>query len=218
MPSKIKIDHFPSIYPPRPASAIDPATISRYQGYIAQYKYDDIRLLSYIHPTGRVELLNRKREPILSYHLDSGMKRAFGKLNLTHGKHHLLDGGLLRGTVQAGRPRTIVLWDILIHDDQYLLGTSYCQRYNTLKGICGNPTLQEHESGEEVGLIIAPGLWLAPTFDDRLERRFELTKLADRLEGLMLKNPDGQLDWGVREENNGSWQIRVRKQSGRHVF
>jgi hypothetical protein len=38
------------------------------------------------------------------------------------------------------------------------------------------------------------------------------------LEGLILKNPRAPLDWGVREENNGAWQIRVRKQSGRHVF
>jgi hypothetical protein len=42
--------------------------------------------------------------------------------------------------------------------------------------------------------------------------------LKDELEGLMLKNPRGKLEWGTKEENNGRWQIRVRKNTGRHLF
>jgi hypothetical protein len=104
-----------------------------------------------------------------------------------------------------------VLWDILVWNNQYLVGTSYLKRYRLLSQVCGNPSRYESETGRSIALRVNSCVWLAPVFRNELRRRFdELTPLHE-IEGLVLKNPSAKLQWGLREDNNGDWQIRVRK-------
>src|SRR6185437_8467572 len=125
-----------SLYPPRAEVTVNPARLARYRGkYIGQFKYNDVRTLILIFPHGKVELLTRQRVPHKGYRLSSRMRSALHSLDLSPVHSHVLDGGIMRYLSVRGE-RPVILWDILVHDDEYLLGSTYLQRYALLKKIC----------------------------------------------------------------------------------
>jgi ATP-dependent DNA ligase len=214
----IEVERFPLIYPPRPKESINPESVSKFGGYLAQFKYDDIRAMLYVNVNGSIYLRSRKREPIVSFDADPAFEEAVRSLDLKEGCLHLLDGGVMRRKLEGAQKPAVILWDILVHENRYLLGTTYAERYALLRRICGGPRKPVVACGQRIGLEIAPGLWLAPVFRSGFARLFERAKECELLEGIILKQPAGKLRWGVREENNGDWQVRVRKTTGRHVF
>lgn len=209
-PKSRDFEQFRLLYPPRAVGAIPPSEAPHFRGWIAQYKYHDVRTLVYFFPDGHLELFNRTRQPLGIYSLTAGMNEDLHRLKLRQGFFHVLDGGLMHAKTRRIRDR-LILWDILVHDSQYLLGTTYLERYTRLASVCGNPTAYERETGDQLALRVNKHVWLAPTFTRGLARRYAKLIHLDEVEGLMLKDPRGKLERGIRERNNGSWQIRVRK-------
>lgn len=204
------------IHPPRPESAIPPSTLSHYKGYIAQYKYNDVRTLAIFSPFDEVELLNRHLQPHRFYSLSPGMKKALLSLKLRKDRYHILDGGILHRV--GGLRDRIVFWDILVHDGRYLIGETLARRYALLQKICENPAQSEEETGFGIGLRVNEHIWLAPLIRENFERHFRLSLGLDVLEGLVLKIPGSRLEQAFGERNNGSWQIRVRKPHVNYAF
>jgi len=206
------------LYPPRAEVTMNPARLqASKRRYIAQYKYNDVRTLIFLFPGEQIELLTRQRESHKGYRLSNKMKRALLSLDLSRDRSHVLDGGILRNLL-VGDERPIVLWDILVHEGEYLIGTTYEQRYALLKRICREPGALESKTGREIGLKIREALWLAPLFKSGFDRRFEQALPADYLEGLMLKDPRGKLERGILPKNNMSWQVKVRKPRKDYIF
>lgn len=208
------------LFPPRPRGAINPAALPRYRGFYAQPKYNDIRTLIYFRPDSGIELFTRQREPHREYALTAGMSRSLGTLKLASGFYHVLDGGILRTPkkMPKGVDRPIILWDILVHESRYLVGTTYRERYALLKKVAGDPGRFETRTGHKLGLRIHGSLWMAPLYRSRFEERFTELARLEEIEGLVLKNPNGTLERAVRQENNGDWQIRVRKPTAIYPF
>ncbi len=205
------------LYPPRAIIAADPDKLSQFRGYIAQYKYSDVRILLCFLPGGRFRLMSRKREPIKQYRLSAVMKKALDSLGLDPEKTHVLDGGLMRSVPNHGE-RPIIVWDILVHDGRHLVGTTYASRYDLLKNLCGNPRRYETVTGEKIAFRVSGPLWLAPVFTGHFVERFKQAAPHDFLEGLMLKNPNGRLERAYREVNNTRWQIKFRKPATTYRF
>lgn len=204
------------LYPPRAEAMAPPSTLGRFKGFIAQYKYNDIRTLFHVGPQG-IELYTRKREPVREYQLTAEMQQAWNSLHLSRDQHHTIDGGILRHLVLRGQS-PIIVWDILVHDGIYLLGTTYRERYQLLKRICGGSFRAESLTGREVGLVVTGLLWLAPWYENGFENLYEKTLDVDYLEGLILKDPRAKLASGFHERNNTRWQIKFRKQSKSYMF
>lgn len=214
----IQVQKIPPIFPPRPWGSIPPETVSKYRGYYAQYKYDDIRLLIEVGREGEVTLSTRKRQPLKSFAVDERLRRQFAGLRTKRGRLYLFDGGVLRTGYGPELRKPVILWDVLVYEDRYLLGSTYEERYHLLSNLCINPRKFETATGHQTAFEVGPDLWLARNFTGDFARRFESTRGMEEIEGLVLKDPAGRLEWGIREENNGSWQIRVRKASGRHLM
>lgn len=212
----LKLDRPILLYPPRPGGAINPATLNRYSGYFAQYKYNDIRTLVYFYPDSHIELLNRHKQPHAIYSLTESMLASLRSLRLAAGSFHVLDGGLMHKKTPL-RDR-IILWDVLVYDSQYLVQTTFRERYELLKKICGDPKEYESQTGHHIALKIAERLWLAPVFTTNLPSRYESLLHLDEIEGLVLKDPNGKLEPAIRPDNNLGWQIRVRKPHANYAF
>jgi hypothetical protein len=210
-------ESFRMLYPPRPGGAIRPDTIGRYRGFWAQYKYNDIRNLAYVFPDGDVKFFTRHREPHRLYQLTDAMRKAIRSLGLPLGAFHVLDGGLLYGKGASVRDRLIV-WDALVLDGRYLIGTTFAERYRELAARLGNPVEPERETGWELALRVNSHVWLAPVFTESLAERYASRIHLTEIEGLVLKNPGARLERALREENNGTWQIRVRKPHANYEF
>ena len=88
-----------------PYGSKSPETVSRYRGYLAQYKYNDIRLLISVAGDGSISLTTRKRQPLKSFEVDESLRRQFSRLRTKRGKIYLLDGGVLRSAYGPGAAR-----------------------------------------------------------------------------------------------------------------
>ena len=145
-------DEVHRLYPPRASRSVAPRNLNRLRGFVAQYKYYDIRILILLLPMHRVELMTRQRKPLLEYTLTARMRKSLLTLPLDPSKQHVLDGGVIRH-FSIGKGHPIVLWDILVHDSQYLIGSTYRERYALLKSICGGPSRYERSTGRDVALL-----------------------------------------------------------------
>ncbi|OFZ17963.1 MAG: hypothetical protein A2X94_08710 [Bdellovibrionales bacterium GWB1_55_8] len=208
------------IYPPHPAITWRPERLDELKGYVAQYKYDDWRILVYFVPGAGVQLFGRRKAPLPRYRPPEQMLRELNALPVTRDKLQVLDGGLLHYKTSRIKD-TLVFWDILIHDGRYLLGTTYRERYDLLTRILGTPvepvslSYADEASGVRKDIVIATRasrhIWLAHLLQGDFQRHFREAAPLPEIEGLVLKDPNARLTRAHRAESNASWQIRARK-------
>jgi len=208
---------FRYIYPPRPASSIQSEYLDKYVNWIAQYKFNGTRNLIFVFPDGHIELYSRHREHNKAYKTSSQMREAFASLNLQAGCFHVFDGELMHSKTVGLKDR-IVLFDVLVLNGQYLIGTKYISRYRQLQMLLGRPSIFENETPHKLGYRVNQNLWLAKIYTKDLKSRFQKLIHIDEVEGLVLKDPNGLLTPGNAEENNGDWQIRVRKPNKNYAY
>lgn len=229
------------IYPPRPTAAVprDQTQIYAEFGWIAQFKYNDSRCMVKLRADGTIELWNRHAERFRSYNapiqLVEQLEEIHGKLGTK--EYHLLDGGLLEQKHKAIKG-TIVIWDILVHKGEHLVGTTYTERYQLLQN-----KLSAH-SDWEYAFYHSPRDRTVFTLGDKItedtfiptnwrpEEWNECWRIIDTinapflstgeagplLEGLVYKDPNGTLQFGLKPDNNSTWLGRSRVKTGRHEF
>lgn len=227
------------IYPPRPAK--DP--ISRAQwayprkyGMVAQYKLGDSRNeLSYL-PDGSYEMFTRHGTPHKAYKvpafLDAEIRAARKLLGLSANQWSYLDGGVLHSK-HPTIDNTIVIWDILVRDDEYLLGTTYEERHQWLYETAGRLKKGVFAmNGLELGTMVSDHVFVLKNlgqdwdkiWDDitkvNLQNGFDESKARPgcepSIEGLVFKLPSGKLERAFVEENNNGWCLRTRVKTRRH--
>lgn len=224
------------------------AKIFATMGWIAQIKYNDGRTLIKYQPGKPPELWNRHAERFRTYTapnwLLEQLEHVATLLNLDQNQWTLLDGGLLDQKHQAIKD-TIVIWDILVMNGKHLLGSRYKDRYDFLIGnlTTGTPWhyTPPHKKHEplDMGLRVTdniliprninpdPQTW-QDTWDGLITTAnapYQIGKPGDKnydlkpvIEGLVFKNPNGELERGFKEKNNSQWMIRSRVETGRHRF
>lgn len=228
---KVKPEQY--IYPPRPDQAIprDQTEFLGEMGWLAQLKYNDSRCLVKFLPDGDTELWNRHGERFRDYTCPDWLKDQLqtlrAELGLSADGYHLLDGGLLDKKHRSIKD-TLVIWDILVKDSEHLLGTTYQDRYNSI----ATADVPWHWESYKLGLtwdkqttpnILIPEIWPHQTWPDLWDMIYEINKPFENIcgpliEGLVFKNPLGELGMGFTEKNNSSWVMRSRVATGRHAF
>lgn len=209
---------FKLIYPPHPAITWHPRNIRKVSRFIAQYKYDDWRILIYFAPDGSIAFYNRRKEKLPRFRAPPFLLNSLQKLKLTPGFFHVLDGGLLHYKTSRVR-NTVVLWDVLVFKNRWLIGSTYRERYKILKSVCGNPkknvSLKYRKDTEFVSVDIAfeitKHLWLARCFSSNFKALFEKASPLPEVEGLILKDPGAKLQRSFKMSENAKWLIRIRK-------
>jgi len=217
------------IFPPRAQTALPRGDYGIFSelGWIAQYKYNDTRCMIKYSNTKPTQLWNRHAEMMRTFAANDELQEQLTHIQEQLGPgYHLLDGGLLHQK-HASIKNTIVIWDILVHNGQHLLGTTYQERYKIIE------TLQQNKPylyGEfTIGNQITPNVFIPQnhqhnTWDqcwqeiDKINEPFLKQNVGPVIEGLMFKDPNGILKPGFNEKNNGEWQVRSRITTGRHVF
>jgi hypothetical protein len=228
------------IYPPRPLHNPLPfseiGVFSQY-GWQAQIKYNDKRTEISVNG-GDVQLFNRHNSahktftlsPELRGELLTVFRDVFG-LDISNWSY--ADGGLLDGKNKniAG---LLVIWDILVREGDWLVGSTYGDRYKWLldKAVAagGKPFLVIINGQEfDFGVRLSEHIFL-PRFTEDFNSVWEFTQLVNKaagwstetggepcLEGIIAKDPNGVLkpDNG-RESNNTDWSARSRVRTGRH--
>ena len=227
------------IFPPRAevCTPKDDANVFLELGWCPQFKYNDTRTTIKILPNHKIELWNRHGERLRSYTtpdwLIEQLQQAAVILGLTSDNYHLLDGGLLDQKHKAIKD-TIVLWDILVRDNEHLLGTTYQARYNSLKDRISTQETYwyTHPSHDPIdfGIKLTDNIILARQYKTTdwetiwntvhtINAPFTNNNdIKPILEGVVLKLGEGKLTMGFKERNNTDWMVKCRVKTGRHRF
>jgi hypothetical protein len=223
------------IYPPRPAKPAVPfkeAKVFARYGWLAQLKFPDKRCeLSVDRDT--TELWTRHD----SKHAYQAPKFLLDEIAVLYGKilglkkWSYIDGGLLDGK-NANFSNIIAVWDILVRNGDWLLGTTYRERYDWLLARATDEPFMVRVGDEQIELgvkftdhIFIPrlsgdfdSLWSAVEKANAAGGWSETSGGEPVLEGLVFKDPNGTLELACKEENNTCWSGRSRVCTKRHLF
>lgn len=223
------------IYPPRPmkeAVPFDSVDMYKRSGWIAQTKFNDLRTVFSIE-NSQAKIFNRHHGPHKTYTLSDALRaeivEAAEKFGLDLDKWNYLDGGLLHGKHKIMKD-TLVIWDILVRDNDWLLNTTYKERYDSLV-VTSDPFIVDVNGTKfDFGIKVTENIFV-PHLWDSYQEAWDFVKIVNEaagwvegeggeclLEGIVVKDPNGRLKPAVRENNNADWQSRCRIRTGRHLF
>lgn len=228
------------IYPPRPEQSLPPNETQLLADlkWIAQYKYNDTRIIIKLHKNNSTTIWNRHKQQ-LNYNQPTELQEQLLQIHKQLGlnKYHILDGGLIHNKHKAIK-NTIVIWDILTQNNEHLLGTTYQERYNKIQGLTNglawvhnNKQLlnSSDDTNYTIGSQITKDIFIPTCWEpNNWTKCWSLINNINKpwvnngndpiIEGLMLKDPNGKLTQGLKEKNNSDWMIRSRIKTGRHNF
>ena len=225
------------IYPPRPQEGSVPQTeLANFKsmGWQGQLKFNGSRLMLSKNG-GEATFYNRHNDVHKRYNPPAWMQEEITEacmlLGLDQSEWNLLDGELIHHKHKLFSD-TIALWDILVRDSEWLLDTTYEERYNSLLAqLPPDPEMFYLEIGDEkflLGIKLTEHIFI-PILTDNLQGLWDLTQEVNKaagwdgegepaLEGVVLKKPSGKLKPGLKEKNNADWCTRCRVQTGRHAY
>jgi len=209
-------------YPPRPESRITSDQLVKYvKDYIGQPKMNGSCCEIFISPEGEVRNFGRhKNENLTNFKITND---ELVKLNTT-GKWMVLVGEYMNKNKKGldGKPwnHKFVIFDILVYESDYMVGSTYQSRIELLDEIFGTKDYNEYL------YKISDNIYRVKTFyedftnvwnriegiDAELKKKARASKEDDIfiLEGLVLKKAKAKLERGFREKNNTLSQLKAR--------
>ena len=116
---------------------------------------------------------------------------------------------------ESGLPfnHKLVIFDILVHNGTYLLGTSFQDRVNLLDSLFG-----KNDCEKTYLYSITENIYRVKSFTSNFKIIFEELSSIDMIEGLVCKRKSGKLEIGNTENNNTKSQIKFRKPTKNYKF
>lgn len=194
------------LFPPRPENSIPADRLDVYEakGFVAQVKKNG---------TSNVIMVSPERE-IRCYKRDNTEHKAWAITDKSGARFRQLPGQgwyvfaaeLMHSKVHGIRD-TNYIYDIMVNNGDYLVGTKFSDRQKILKRLF----LRRRNIVETYShYILDPNTWLSTVHDHGFYQLF--TSLSkDEDEGLVLKDPDSALAFCGRKDNNRDWQVKCRR-------
>lgn len=218
------------LYPPRPLKdAVPRESLDMYNGWLAQLKYNDQHCTISIDDS-TTQFHNRHNGLLKSYpdYLNTEITQVRKQLNLQGWSY--LDGGVLQNKSRF-LTGLLVIWDILVNDSEWLLGSSYKSRYESLLAITSEKfVIDIGGKSFDIGLKLSDHILIPKMYNDH-EEAYALVDTINKaagwdesaggepvLEGVVMKSPSGVLGFAISENNNTTWSVRSRVRTGRHRF
>jgi ATP-dependent DNA ligase len=207
------------LYPPRPRQAITVNQLPGVErrGYWAQVKKHGTSNLIIVDPdngSSRDRRLGASARTVRCYNRHGGEHKAWQLTEasvrqfrrLAGAGYYVFTAELLHSKVHGIRDTNFV-YDILVHNGDYLVGRTFAERQEILKSVflrgrTPTPTYSHYTLDDNT--------WLAVNHTKGLQTVFtSLTKNED--EGLVLKDPKARLRLCGRPNNNSEWQVKCRR-------
>jgi len=204
--------NFSYIYPPRPEFKISADQLIKYdKDYLIQPKLNGSCALIFIKG-GEIRNFGRhKNENLSNFKLTNEDLKI---LNCNNDNWNVIVGEYMnknkKGLDGKHWNHKFVIFDILVYNDKYLVGTTYSERIQLLDDIFG--VVDENEYLYK----ITDKIFRVKTFYDNFLERWNNIIKIDMLEGFVLKKMKQKLEVGIREKNN--LQIKCRKPTKNYHF
>jgi ATP-dependent DNA ligase len=125
---------------------------------------------------------------------------------------------------EDGKPFNLkfVIWDILVMNGEYMLGSTFQERMNLLEQLYPCQRMFIGEDGMKIYKHICctthKNIYRAPCYEKNFDSIYQSIVDTDLYEGLVLKRKNAKLSFGLTEKNNNDWQIKCRKPTKNYDF
>ena len=177
----------------------------------AQLKMNGQRNVIYISPEFEVQLWNRHHEHHKNYTFPNWLLDELKSVVKTNGKWMVIDGELLHAKDTTTK-NIFYWWDLLVCNNEYLVGVPYEQRYQMLR--------ERVEINGSEGFVskATEHIWIADMIPpEHYDKAWEETATS-YVEGFVLKDIKSKLAPCINEKSNGVWQVRCRKPHSGGVY
>jgi ATP-dependent DNA ligase len=107
----------------------------------------------------------------------------------------------------------LVIFDTLVHNGTYLLGTTFQDRVNLMDNLFG-----KNDSEKSYLYSVTENIYRVKSYTSNFREMFEELIKIDMVEGLVMKRKSGKLEIGNTENNNTKSQIKFRKPTKSYRF
>lgn len=207
---------FNYIFPPRPKNAIPSEEIDFYNNrmFFAQPKLNGSNCVIF---TNGIDLyvMNRHGERMTRFQIDKQEILALHRCDV--GKWMVINGEYMNKSKKDANKQTwnhkLVIFDILVYDNEHLIGKTFDQRVKLLDNLYGKNSDQDkflYDISDNVKRVKSYTGDLTNLFKDLVE--------VDMYEGLVIKRKRAKLEMGLTESNNINSQIKCRKPTRNYSF
>ncbi len=197
---KMKYNSPTFIKPPRAEQAIPSILFPLYEkrGYWGQIKKNGTNNIIAVSPDKQLTTWERHGNPHKLWSFTEASAAAFKSLP---GGWHVINTELMHSKT-PGIKDTNYIHDILVHDGEFLVGTTYAQRYAILQKLF----LNNAQGSTPSHWIINAHTWLARNFRESFQAIFAGIAEPKVDEGIILKDPNMTLSVNT----NNSWLVKAR--------
>jgi hypothetical protein len=198
----IEYNEFQYLFPPRPETKISKTLLGFYEqrGWFAQAKKNGTCTMVFARGN---EVIFKTRHP----EIENGDHRMWQpkadhiKFFAGSKNWNVFTAELLHSKVTGGPKDELYIFDQLVYDGEYLIGSTFAERQQLLN---------EEFSGDDEGdqIRIDKRVTLAKCINTGFEERFAHLKPED--EGLVLKDPRATLARCSKMNSNAGWQAKCR--------
>jgi ATP-dependent DNA ligase len=207
----IRYESFQYIFPPRPKNPIQSKDLKIWDNdmMVAQPKLNGSNCTVYMDGQN-VYVYNRHGQRMSNFDLDKQELQS-----LYRGKGWMVLNGEYMNKSKKDQFGEIFnnkfcLFDILVFENNYLVGKTFQERINMLNDFYGEPN--------EVLHCITPNVFRIKSFYTEFEKLYNSLVSTDMMEGLVLKRKNAKLEVGSTENNNIKSQIKVRKPTKNYKY
>lgn len=210
----MKYDTWKYLYPPRPKNVITHDILPLYEarGWTAQIKKNGTNSIIAVAPDKTVYWRNRHAENHKSWTCPKQLADDLAD-RCPSGVWTMMVAEILHlKTVDI--KDVVYVHDLIVYQSIHLVGETFETRQRMLDFIL--PTQGAAEGPNYY--VLSKGLWRAKNFTKGFVSLFQGIKNPRVDEGLVLKNPKGQLKWCVKPDANSSWQVKCRYPTKNYQF
>lgn len=207
----INYQSFQYIFPPRPKNPIPTTDLKMWDNsmMIGQPKINGSNCTIYTDGKN-IYVYNRHGQRMTGFDIPKNEI-----LNLHRGKGWwVLNGEFTNKSKKDHTGQTFsnkfCLFDILVKDNQYLIGSTFQQRVDIMDNLYG-------QSDDYLG-VIGENIYRVKTYYKDFVNVYNDLVDIDLVEGLVLKRKSAKLEIGSSENNNSKSQIKVRKPTKNYKF
>ena len=207
-------NNFRYIFPPRPEYIISPDQLNKYEGtHLGQPKLNGACCEIYIKGNDFRYFGRHQNENLSNFKLKIN---DLSVLNCGNNNWNVIVGEYMNKSQAGldGKPwnHKFVIFDILVYNGEYLLGTTFEERVKLLDKLFGK--VKENNYLYKVN----DNVYRVRTYKKNFNERWNNITQVGMLEGLVLKKPQAKLERGLSEKNNTLWQLKSRKSTLNYKF
>jgi ATP-dependent DNA ligase len=210
----VRFESFHYIYPPRPKNAVPVGELDFWDdgSMIGQPKLNGSNAVIFMNGKD-VYVYNRHNQRLTNFNLS---KEELLRLYSGSG-WMVINGEYLNKSKKDETGETfnhkLIIFDILVHNSNYLLGSSFQERVNLLDSLYG-----KNDSDKSYLYSVGENVYRVKSFEKGFKEAFDTLTKIDMVEGFVMKRRNGKLEIGNTENNNSNSQIKFRKPTKNYKY